>query len=157
MTASSATWQGGGIFEWEFNNFLGSAGTNWDFLNITGDLNVSATSGDRFIIEVISLLADNVTDGAIAGFDTAANYSFLIATAAGGITNFSADDFTIVTTRFANADGSGSTGDDLWSLSTSGNNLYLNYSGGVAIPEPSSAALALIGLGALALNRRRRR
>jgi hypothetical protein len=157
MTAASATWQGGGIFEWELNNFLGTAGTNWDFLNITGGLDITATSGNRFIIEVISLLPDNVTDGAIAGFDTAANYSFLIATAAGGITNFNVDDFSIVTTRFANATGSGSTGENLWSLSTQGNNLYLSYAGGTAIPEPSSAALTLIGMGVLALRCRCRR
>lgn len=150
MTAASATWQGGGIFEWELNNFLGSAGTNWDFLNVTGGLNVSATSGNRFIIEVISLLADNVTDGSIAGFDTAANYSFLIATAAGGITNFSPDDFTIVTTRFANASNSGSSGDNLWSVGTEGNDLYLRYSGGTAIPEPSTGVMVLVGLGMMA-------
>lgn len=157
MTAASATWQGGGIFEWELNNFLGSAGTNWDFLNITGGLDITATSGNRFIIEVISLLSDNVTDGALAGFDTAANYSFLIATAAGGITSFNEDDFTIVTTRFANATSSGSSGANLWSVDTEGNNLLLRYSGGTAIPEPSSAALTLIGLGVLALRRRCRR
>ena len=155
MTASSSTWQGGGILEWELNNFLGSAGTNWDFLNVSGLLDITATSGNRFIIEVISLLSDNVTDGAIAGFDTSANYDFLIATAAGGITNFNVDDFTIVTSRFANATGSGSSGENLWSLSTQGNNLYLSYSGATAIPEPSSAALTLIGLGVLALRRRR--
>ena len=155
MTASSATWQGGGILEWEINNFLGSAGTNWDFLNLTGMLDITATSGSKFIIEVISLLANN-TEGQATGFNEAGNYNFLIATAAGGFNNsFSADDFTIVTSRFTNATGSGTAGTNLWSVSTSGNNLYLNYSGGVAIPEPSSAALALIGLGALALNRRR--
>ena len=155
MTAASATWQGGGILEWEINNFLGSAGTNWDFLNLTGMLDITATSGSKFIIEVISLLANN-SEGEVAGFNDAGNYNFLIATAAGGFNNsFSADDFTIVTSRFANATGSGTAGANLWSVSTSGNNLYLNYSGGVAIPEPSSAALALIGLGALALNSRR--
>ena len=157
MTAASATWQGGGIFEWELNNFLGSAGTNWDFLNVSGLLDITAISGNRFIIEVISLLPDNTTEGAIAGFDTTANYDFLIATAAGGIANFNADDFTIVTTRFASAANSGSSGANLWSLATEGNDLYLRYSGGTAIPEPSSAALTLIGLGALALKRRRRR
>jgi len=157
MTAASSTWQGGGILEWEINNFLGSAGTNWDFLNVTGMLDITATSGSKFIIEVISLLANN-SEGEVAGFNDAGNYNFLIATAAGGFnSSFSADDFTIVTSRFANATGSGTAGANLWSVSTSGNNLYLNYSGGVAIPEPSSAALALIGLGALALNRRRRR
>jgi hypothetical protein len=157
MTAASATWQGGGIFEWELNNFLGSAGTNWDFLNVSGLLDITAISGNRFIIEVISLLPDNTTEGAIAGFDTTANYDFLIATAAGGIANFNADDFTIVTSRFSNATGSGSSGGNLWSLSTQGNSLYLSYSGGTAIPEPSSAALTLIGLGVLAWSRRRNR
>jgi autotransporter-associated beta strand protein len=156
MTASSSTWQGGGILEWELNNFLGSAGTNWDFLNVSGLLDITATSGNRFIIEVISLLSDNATDGALAGFNTSADYDFLIATAAGGITNFNVDDFTIVTSRFANATGSGSSGDNLWSLSTQGNNLYLSYSGATAIPEPSSVALTLIGLGVLALRRRLR-
>lgn len=155
MTATSATWQGGGILEWELNNFLGSAGTNWDFLNVSGLLDITANSGNRFIIEVISLLSDNATHGALPGFNTSANYDFLIATAAGGITNFSVDDFTIVTSRFANATGSGSSGENLWSLSTQGNNLYLSYSGATAIPEPSSAALTLIGLGVLALRWRR--
>lgn len=156
MTAASAVWQGGGILEWELNNFLGSAGTNWDFLNVSGLLDITASSGNRFIIEVISLLPNN-SEGSIAGFDSTANYDFLIATASGGIQSFNPDDFTIVTTKFANATGSGSSGDNLWSLSTQGNNLYLSYSGGTAIPEPSTGGLFVIGLGLVAAFRRKRK
>lgn len=70
-----------------------------------------------------------------------------MATAAGGITGFAANAWTIDTALFQNSfNGS-------FSLSQTGNSLYLNYA---AIPEPSTYA-ALAGALALGLAAWRRR
>ena len=151
--ARNATWAGGASYEWEINNFLGSAGTNWDFLNIAGELNITATSGSKFLVDVVSLLANN-SPGIAAGFNAFTNYSFDIATAAGGITGFDAAAFVLDTSGFANPmwpTGAASGGS--WSLSQSGNNIRLNYA--AAIPEPNSATLSLLGLAAVLAKRRR--
>lgn len=150
----NATWAGGGSYEWEINNFLGSAGTNWDFLNIGGGLNITATSGSKFLVEVVSLLANSIP-GAAAGFNAFTNYSFDIATAAGGITGFDAAAFDLDTSGFANPMWpAGAAAGGAWSVSQLGNSIRLNYA--AAIPEPNSAAMVLVALGAALLQRKRR-
>jgi autotransporter-associated beta strand protein len=182
LIAGNTTWAGGASLAWEVDDSTGNQapggttvfgqGTSWDFLDVTGTLNITATSGSKFIIDVISLLNGTNTGGAADGFAPGTDYSFAIATASGGLqiggfglgqgsyTDLAAFNaalssiFDINTGSFANNLGS----DALWSISTSsgGTSLLLSYSGSAtAIPEPSSAALALIGLGVLALNRRR--
>ncbi|NBS40735.1 MAG: hypothetical protein EBS73_16085, partial [Betaproteobacteria bacterium] len=49
MSAASSIWNGGGTYSWQVNNFLGSAGSDWDLLNISGNLAIQASSGSRFI------------------------------------------------------------------------------------------------------------
>lgn len=165
LTASSATWNGGGTYAWEinnFNNFLGSAGTNYDFLNVTGALTINATSGNKFIIDVISLLAADNTAGNASNFNAASNYTFAIATAAGGITYagggaFDAAYFDILTSNFSNSMiPAGGSVAGVWSVTQSGNSINLNYAGATAIPEPTTGSLLLVGLlGALVARRRR--
>ena len=151
----SAEWAGGGIYAWEFasaagnnSNPLTGQGTNWDFLSVSGVLNIAADSSNKFIIDVISLLALNDTS-----FNLNDNYSFTIATAAGGITSFLASDFNITGYQ-------ATASNNKWSIDRVTNNggisqsLVLSYTGATAIPEPSSVALTLIGLGVLALRRR---
>jgi autotransporter-associated beta strand protein len=155
LNAGNTTWGVGGAYEWEINDFLGSAGENWDFLNITGELAITATSESRFLIDVISLLADN-SGGDALNFDPYANLSFAIATASGGITGFDVAKFTLSTANFSN-----DFYDGVWSLSTSAGgggamSLLVNYAGATAIPEPNSASLMLLGLGVAYLRRRRR-
>ena len=151
--AGNATWAGGARYEWEINNFLGSAGSNWDFLNIAGTLSITATTGSKFLIDVVSLLADN-SRGNAQNFDAFSNYSFDIATAAGGITGFDVAAFTLDTSGFANPMWpAGAASGGSWSVSLSGNNIRLNYA--AAIPEPSSAALVVLGLVAVLAKRRR--
>jgi len=155
LTASSATWNGGGTYAWEINNFLGNQGTNWDFLNITGGLTINASSGNKFIIDVISLLASNNTGGAASNFDAFTNYSFAIATAAGGVSGFDASSFNILTSNFANnMNPAGATAAGSWYLTQSGNSINLNYAAATAIPEPSTGSLILLGLAAV-LRRRK--
>jgi len=151
----NAEWAGGGIYSWEFASAAGNnsdplsgQGVNWDFLNVAGELNITANSSSQFIIDVVSLLALNDTS-----FNLNDNYSFTIATAAGGITSFLASDFNITGYQATSSNNRWSIG----RVTNSGGisqSLVLSYSGATAIPEPSSAALALIGLGVLAWRRR---
>ena len=115
---------------------------------------ITATSESRFLIDVISLLANN-SAGDAQNFDPYANWSFAIATASGGITGFDVAKFTLSTANFSN-----DFYDGVWSLSTSGGgggpmSLMVNYAGATAIPEPSSAALVVLGLAAVLAKRRR--
>jgi len=155
LNAGTTTWAGGASYEWEINSFPGTAGTNWDFLNITGNLNITATSslGSQFLIDVVSLLPGSDS------FNPLANYSFAIATASSGITGFDVSKFNLSTNRFQNSY------DGFWSIDTaagpgggSSQSLVLAYTANAtAIPEPSSGMLLTAGLGALGLIHLRRR
>ena len=174
LNANSAVWNGGAHYQVEIKSFpqslqegatsstfLGSAGTGWDYLNVATTLTINATATNKFLIDVTSLLANN-TSGDASGFLPQYDYTMAIATAAGGIIGFDSSYFGINLDGFTNsrnyapwmsqsvyAPGS-------FNVSLSGDNktLYLNYAR--AIPEPNSAALVLVGLGAAWLRRRRR-
>lgn len=135
LNAGSTTFAGGGAFEFELNNAIGSVGTNYDLLAITGSLTIGATSGNPFGIDVTSLTLAN-TAGLAANFDSTADYSFTFLTTTGGIGGFSVDKFALDTFGFANP-FSGT-----WSvaLANGGYDLALTYTGASAIPEPSTYA-----------------
>ena len=150
MSAASSIWNGGGTYSWQVNNFLGNAGSDWDLLNISGNLAIQASSGSRFIVDIVSLLA-NGSLGAASNFNGANNYSFTIATAAGGISGFDSDYFQVNTANLANS-FSGT-----WGVAKTGNNINLLYtaSAAAAIPEPTTGSLVLIGVVSAGLMRRR--
>jgi autotransporter-associated beta strand protein len=143
LFAGNTTWAGGGNYVWEINNATGVAGTNYDLLSISGSLTVNATSANPFTITLSSLTPSDLA-GDVINFNSAANYTYIIASTTTGVIGFSADKFTLNTAGFTNLDPGA------WSLNTAGNNLILLYAGAAAIPEPSTYA-ALAGLAALAL------
>jgi hypothetical protein len=99
-------------------------------------------------------------NGAVTGFVNTQNYTWKIATAAGGITNFSSSYFNLNTGAingtggFANGLGGGT-----FSLAQSGNDLNLVFTaaGGAAVPEPGTWAAAALLAGAAAFMRWRKR
>ena len=151
------TWNDGGSYLWEINasdiDGGGSKGADpgWDWLDISGSLDLTNLSAGGFTIDIDSLAGALAGDA--AGFDTwtkgnpgDVDYSFIIASASGGITDFSADKFSFDSSGFTN----GPSWD--WQIKLSGTDLVLEA---YAVPEPSSTAL--LGLGGLMLALRRRR
>ena len=146
LNAGDTTWEGGGAFEWEINNAAGIVSTNWDLLNITGGLTITATEANPFSINLVSLTTGNEA-GDVINFDQNANAVYSIAATTTGISGFTTDAFTLNTSGFSN-DFSG-----LWSLTVDGNNLNLVYTS--AVPEPSSFAI-IVGFLVLGFTTTRR-
>jgi len=153
-TTGDQTWAGSGSYIWEINNATGTPGADpgWDLLSGTGALTLTATSGDKFNINVTSLTLGNVA-GDANNFNSASSYEWMIADFASAISTFDASAFNIDTSAFSNAN----TG--LFSIargdSVGGDNteLYLVYS---AIPEPTTLGLLGLSLTVLVALRRRR-
>lgn len=146
----NTVWNGGATYRWEITDADGAAGTAYDLLSISGALTIAATAENRFTLSLVSLTAANEA-GELAGFDATQNYTYTIASAAGGISGFATGAFAINTDRFAHDLAGG-----LWSLAVDGQNLNLHFTAASPIPEPSTYA-ALFGVLALGLAVYRRR
>ena len=127
MTTGAETWNGAGSYVWELNNAAGTQGADpgWDFLNISGALNIAANSGSKFNLKLTSLTTGDVA-GTAANFDNTQEYFWTLATASGGITGFDPASFNITTSGFSNP-LAGS-----FFVEQSGNSIRLHY-----IPLPS--------------------
>jgi T5SS/PEP-CTERM-associated repeat protein/autotransporter-associated beta strand protein len=148
QTVTNETWAAGGSYLWEINDVNAGAGVDpgWDLLNITNQLNITATAGGKFNIRLTSLDLSNAA-GTVHDFNSMQSYTWTIASA-GGITGFNASAFNIDTSDFQNP-FSGT-----FNIVHSSQNLQLTYT---AIPEPSSFALAALAAGGAWWRRRRRR
>jgi autotransporter-associated beta strand protein len=161
----NAVWNAGGNYNWQIHDVAGTAGssTGWDLLSITGTLNLGALSvGSEFKINLWSLsqAAPDINGDAI-NFDPAQNYTWTIATAAGGITNYTGANQFFVNTGATNGTGGFSNllDNGTFSVVQSGNDLNLVFTSASApIPEPGTwaAAVLLAGGGAYLRWRRRR-
>lgn len=153
LNAGDTIWNGGATFDFEIDNAIGSQGTNWDLLAITGTLTINAIAGNQFTLNIDTLLNGTNNAGAMANFDADTTQSWTFATTTGGITfgeNASVGaSFALVTTGFANATNGS------FSISQIGNNIALIYTTS-AVPEPSSFAF-MAGLTGLAFTLIRRR
>lgn len=146
LTTGSQTWNGGATYVWELNSATGIAGTNWDWLEVNGSLTIHSTAENPFTIAVVSLGLDN-EPGDVANFDPAQTYTWILATASGGISGFSSDRFRIDSSAFSNAPDT-----SRFAVVQQGNSISLVYS---AVPEPHEWAVAIAGLLLLLAIRRR--
>jgi hypothetical protein len=123
LNAGAETWNGGGSYEFEINDATGTAGVDpgWDLLNSSDVLTIGATSGNRFTIQIVSLAGSSA--GPAAHFDNAQSYSWPIAVAAGGVSGFAADKFTLDGAGFQNSLGTVGA----FSLSEAAGTVYLNF------------------------------
>jgi MYXO-CTERM domain-containing protein len=115
------TFAAGGTYVWEINDAAGSAGTNWDLLNVSGTLNITATSGNPFMIDVVGLNGSNVP-GAVTGWDENSDASWTIASAS-NVVGFDTDAFSVLTGNFANNNTVAAD----FSVELQGNDLVLVY------------------------------
>ena len=71
LSTGSQTWEDGGAFLWEINDSGGNQGADpgWDWLDITGTLDLSSLTAGGFTIDIDSLTSGNIAGDAV-GFDT---------------------------------------------------------------------------------------
>ena len=155
------TWSGGGNYDWEIFNVAGSPGSEWDFIDVTGQLLFSGLSPtNQFSINLFSLSALPNTVGSLSGWNPNNNYSWTILSAGSSITGFNAANFTLNLANFTN---NNALSGGLFSLAAQGNDLNLLFTanvgggGGQPIPEPGTwAAAALLAIAACYIRLRRR-
>ncbi len=129
LTTGSTTYNNGGTYQWEVNNATGAKGVGYDWQNISGSLTIASTAGtfptNTFKIDITGLTAGNVS-GVVPNWNPHNNYTLTLATASGGISGFASNEFTLTTTNFAN---NNSLGSGAFSITTSGNDLNLVFTG----------------------------
>jgi autotransporter-associated beta strand protein len=127
----SVTLGGGGNYNWQMVDATGTAGDDatWDLLAIGGPLDITATAADPFRINLWSLSStDPQTSGPAANFDPLVAGSWTIASAAGGISGFAADNFLIDTAAANGTDGfANPLNGGSFSIAQAGNSLNLVF------------------------------
>ena len=129
LNTGSETWYGGGGYYLygggyyvSIGNYSGTGGVDWSWLNITGTLNIAATSGQPFPIWP-------TRNGVFNNFQ---DFTWRIATASGGVNGFDAGKFTIYTSDFS--DSWPGTGTGQFIVTQSGNDVNLQFVHVVANP-----------------------
>ncbi|MCX8155763.1 MAG: FG-GAP-like repeat-containing protein [Verrucomicrobiae bacterium] len=116
-----ATWGPAGIYEWEINDALGTAGADpgWDLLQVGNNLNITATPANRFVVKIITL--NGGSPGAMANFNKLQPYTWKIASAT-NIVGFALNKFILDVSGVVN-DFSGGE----FALVQSGNDILVCY------------------------------
>lgn len=141
------TFASGGVFEFDVRAPTSSS-PGWDSVYISGGtLRLNATAASPFTINLYTLGNDG-TPGLFNGFDPTQSYSWQFATAS-SVVGFTSNQFSFETSGFLNNTANGS-----FFVSQSGNALLINFT---PVPEPSTYALLLVGLGLVGVLELRRR
>ncbi len=139
-SVGDVTYAGGGTYKWEINKVDGTQGSDpgWDWQNITsGSLNITATAGSKFTIDITGLNAASIS-GAVVNFDKYSNYTWTVASSDTSIAGFSASAFTLSTGNFTNNNPiTGFFSNGYFGIQVTGHNLELTYTG--ALDGPATA------------------
>jgi hypothetical protein len=122
----------GGHFALDILNANGSPGTDWDFLQTAGTLDIQATG--PFTINLQSL--DSGGPGLVDDFNSNTNYDWVIANADGGIANFASNAFNVNIDLFENDPGNG-----FFYVRTNGNSLILSF-----VSQPAAGPILNIAM-----------
>ncbi|HYC71060.1 MAG TPA: PEP-CTERM sorting domain-containing protein [Opitutaceae bacterium] len=140
--------QAGGAYQWVLSN--PEDPDAYSLLNISGTLDLSPLGAGQFLIAAETVDADGNEGESSGALVYGQNYSLKIISTTGGLIGFEASDFVLDVSNFQQ----GAIPANLFSLSADANSIYLNF---VAVPEPSTWALMIVGAGFLGLAAWRRR
>ncbi len=135
-------WLGGSTYRWEISDAASTAGVGWDLLSVAGALSISATSGNKAFIDLVSLTSGG-GPGLASNFDPTQNYVWTILQTSAGITfapgQSALTAFDFQTAGFLNplAGGSLSVG-----TTNGGRDLALIYT----VPEPERWMFLVMGI-----------
>jgi len=141
---------GGGYF-WKLLRTDLVPGVGWDVVKTNGSLDITSTALVPFYF-YLTPATYNYYYGDVFFFDPSQSQSWLVASAAGGITGFDPAKFMIDDSYFADLLGGYPLAE--FGLSQVGNDLFLNFT---PVPEPSTYTLFGVGGLLLWLRWRRRR
>lgn len=143
------TLQDGSGIDFEVQSATGAPGVGYDTLVVSGGtLDFTGLTAGGLTLKVISLDLAGMS-GNVSDFSSSNSYSWLLFDSAAGMAGFSPSLFNINTMAFTNSLGTGN-----FFVSQSGTQVFLNFT---PVPEPSTFALVIAGLGILGLTRSRRR
>ena len=137
FVSGPTTWNSGGTYNWEINNPTNSSG--WDLLSVSGSLNVAAAPAANFAIKPLTLTAGGVP-GLLAGFNNQSNYTWLLATATGGIVGLNPNDFAVDAGGFSNDLAGGA-----FTVEQSGNSVVLKFHANTSAPQVTGSAMLADG------------
>lgn len=141
-------WNGGGVYRWELQKAEGDPGQGYDAVRLSGDLTISASDNDPFVIELIGL-DENGLPGAVMDFDPTDTYSWIIAyfdeLVGWDETMIDVDAAALVDQHGLLPDG------QVFQLRPSATALHLKL-----VPEPTSALLLVVITGGICSRRPRR-
>ena len=155
VAATNYTWDGGAgpaNDTWSQANNWGipaGEGVGWDFLSISGGLNLTATGGNKFVTDFRTLSLGNVS-GLLHDFDSSQSYIWTASGITFGAGESESTVFQLQTGGFINSLDGGTL-----SLATGngGKDLNLVFTP-AAVPEPSPVAVIALGFGILVCWRR---
>ena len=126
LTTGNLTLQGGGNYNWQLLDATGTAGSQWGLVTSSGTLTVAATSDNPFAINLWTLSGTSV-NGSASNFNKLADASWTIGRFAGGITGFSPNAFSVITSPTNGTTGFANSYAGTFSITTIGNDLDVVY------------------------------